>query len=82
MDYTGSRIVDSLRVKAENLLNIAGGVGPMTVAMLMHNTVEAASRTVGKVEVVPYFVSATVSTKLTLYCRRSSAQVGRCSFGT
>ena len=56
MDYTGSRLVDSLRVQAQNLFNIAGGVGPMTVAMLMHNTVEAASRTVGKaIKIVPYF---------------------------
>ena len=36
---------DEVKEKAAAITPVPGGVGPMTITMLLHNTVEAASRT-------------------------------------
>ena len=36
---------DAVKEKASLITPVPGGVGPMTVAMLVHNTVTAAERT-------------------------------------
>jgi methylenetetrahydrofolate dehydrogenase (NADP+)/methenyltetrahydrofolate cyclohydrolase len=41
VDFEGVRRVASL------ITPVPGGVGPMTIAMLLHNTVRAAQRTLG-----------------------------------
>ncbi len=48
----GSRLVgdvdfDSVKEKASYITPVPGGVGPMTICMLMANTVKAAERVVG-----------------------------------
>ena len=45
----GERLVgdvdfDAVKQKASKITPVPGGVGPMTIAMLMHNTVLAAQR--------------------------------------
>uniref|UniRef100_T1JKV3 Enolase-phosphatase E1 n=1 Tax=Strigamia maritima TaxID=126957 RepID=T1JKV3_STRMM len=48
---SGQRLVgdvdfDSAKLKASHITPVPGGVGPLTVAMLMHNTVQAAGRNI------------------------------------
>jgi methylenetetrahydrofolate dehydrogenase (NADP+)/methenyltetrahydrofolate cyclohydrolase len=38
---------ETVKEKAKAITPVPGGVGPMTIAMLMHNTVQAAKRQSG-----------------------------------
>ena len=40
----GDADFDAIKEKAEAITPVPGGVGPMTVTMLLHNTIEAARR--------------------------------------
>ncbi len=44
---TGDVDFDSVKEKASLITPVPGGVGPMTITMLLHNTVESAKRTAG-----------------------------------
>jgi methylenetetrahydrofolate dehydrogenase (NADP+)/methenyltetrahydrofolate cyclohydrolase len=40
---------EAVKEKASFITPVPGGVGPMTITMLMHNTVESAKRAAGKI---------------------------------